>query len=146
LILGIAMLIFFTALKIELGLVTVVVGHVAFLTPAVLAAILSRLERLSPSYEQASRDLGANALQTFWLVTLPNIRTTLVGALLFAFTLSFDNIVLTFFLTGFKKTLPVEFWGRIRFGLTPVTNAIATLMVVFSIGLIIAANRLMTDE
>ena len=146
LVLGIALLIFFTTINVERSLLTVVIAHVTFLTPVVLSAVLSRLERLSPSYEQASRDLGATAWQTFRLVTLPNLRTTLVGALLFAFTLSFDNIVLTFFVTSFDKTLPVEFWGRLRFGLTPVTNALATIMVGFSIVLIIVANRFMNAE
>ncbi|NWG15866.1 MAG: ABC transporter permease [Chloroflexi bacterium] len=146
LVLGIALLIFFSSLDVELSMLTVIIAHVTFLTPVILSAVLSRLERLSPSYEQASRDLGANAWQTFGLVTLPNLRTTLIGALLFAFTLSFDNIVLTFFVTSFEKTLPLEFWGRLRFGLTPVTNALATIMVVFSIVLILAANRFMNAE
>jgi spermidine/putrescine transport system permease protein len=65
--------------------------------------------------------------------------------LFFAFTLSFDNIVVTFFITGFKKTLPLEFWGRIRFGLTPETNAVATIMVCLSVILIIIANRFMNE-
>jgi spermidine/putrescine transport system permease protein len=145
LVLGVALLILFSRFNVELSLNTIIVGHMVFLVPVILSAILARLERLSPSYEQASRDLGANAWQTFFFVTLPSIRTAMIGAVLFAFTLSFDNIVMTFFLTGFKKTLPLEFWGRIRFGLTPATNAIATLMVLISIVLIIAANRLMNE-
>lgn len=146
LVLGVALLIFFSWQQIELSLTTVIVAHVTFLMPVILTGVLSRLERMSPSYEQASRDLGATAWQTFFLITLPNIRTALIGALLFAFTLSFDNIVLTFFVAGFQKTLPLEFWGRIRFGLTPATNAVATIMTLLSIGLIIAANRLMREE
>jgi spermidine/putrescine transport system permease protein len=146
LVLGVALLIFFMFLKFELNIWTIIIGHVTFLMPVIMVAVLSRLERLSPNYEQASRDLGANAIQTFFLVTLPNIRTALIGALFFAFTLSFDNIVVTFFLTGFQKTLPLEFWGRIRFGLTPATNAVATIMVCLSVVLIVVANRFMSEE
>lgn len=146
LVLGIALLIFFSTLNIELSLITVTIAHIIFLTPIILIAVLSRLERMSPSYEQASRDLGASTWQTFRLVTLPGLRTTLIGALLFAFALSFDNIVLTFFVTSFEKTLPLEFWGRLRFGLTPVTNALATIMVSFSIILILIANYFIKSE
>lgn len=145
LVLGVALLLLFSAFKIELSLVTIAIGHITFLTPVMLTGILGRLERLPPSYEQASRDLGATGWQTFYLVTLPNIRTALISSMLYAFMLSFDNIVLTFFLTGYQKTLPLEFWGRIRFGLTPATNAVATLLLVFSLLLILISNRLMNE-
>ena len=145
LVLGVALLLLFSAAKIELSLVTIAIGHVTFLTPVMLTGILTRLERLPPSYEQASRDLGASAWQTFHLVTLPNIRTALISSMLYAFMLSFDNIVLTFFLTGYQKTLPLEFWGRIRFGLTPATNVVATLLLVCSLALILVSNRFMSE-
>jgi spermidine/putrescine transport system permease protein len=146
LVLGVSLLLLFSALHIGLSLVTIIIGHITFLTPVILTNILSRLERLPPSYEQASRDLGATQTQTFFLVILPNIRTALISSLLYAFMLSFDNIVLTFFLTGFQKTLPLEFWGRIRFGLNPATNAVATLLLLFSVILLMGSNWIMREE
>jgi spermidine/putrescine transport system permease protein len=146
LVLGVSLLLLFSTFKIELSLFTIVIGHVTFLTPVIMTSILSRLERLPSNLEHASRDLGASQFQSFFLVILPNIRTTLISSLLYAFMLSFDNIVLTFFLTGFQKTLPLEFWGRIRFGLNPATNAVATLLLCFSAILLLGSNWIMREE
>jgi spermidine/putrescine transport system permease protein len=87
-------------------------------------------------------DLGANPLRTFWHVTLPSIRLALIAAVLLGLTLSFDEVIITFFLVGEKLTLPMEIWTRIRFGFTPEINAIFTIIVFGSIILALVAALL----
>ena len=91
-------------------------------------------------------DLGARPLQTFWHVTLPNIRTAIVGSSLLAFTLSFDEIPVTFFLTGRDNTLPMYIWSAIRRGITPEINAVGTVIVVLSLGLIVLSVYLLRES
>jgi spermidine/putrescine transport system permease protein len=99
-IVGIALLIFFINLNLKLSAFTIILGHVSFTTPVVLMQMMSRIQRLGRTYEEAAQDLGANPLKTFFLVTLPLIKTAIIGAAFLAFTISFDEIVITYFLTG----------------------------------------------
>ena len=91
------------------------------------------LQKLDRAQEEASLDLGANYWQTFWRVTLPNLRLPIIGAALLIFTLSMDEIAVSFFLIGRDNTLPLEIWSRLRRGMTPEINAISTLIFVFSL-------------
>ena len=95
--------------------------------------------------EEASADLYANDWRTFWLVTLPTIRTAVLGAALLVFTLSLDEIAVTFFLIGRQNTLPLEIWGLLRRGITPVVNAVATLIFAVSFVIIVWWARLTRD-
>jgi spermidine/putrescine transport system permease protein len=88
--------------------------------------------------------LGAGKLQTLWNVVLPGLRTCLLGTGLLIFTLSMDEIAVTFFLIGRENTLPLEIWSRLRRGATPEMNAIATLIFLLSVGLIFLSQWLMT--
>jgi spermidine/putrescine transport system permease protein len=97
------------------------------------------------SLEEASADLYANPWRTFWYVTLPTIRTALLGAGLLVFTLSLDEIAVTFFLIGRQNTLPLQIWGVLRRGITPEVNAISTLIFAVSVGVIVLWSRLMED-
>jgi ABC-type spermidine/putrescine transport system permease subunit II len=81
-------------------------------------------------------DLGAGRIKTFWHVTLPGVRTSLLAACLLGFTLSMDEIAVSFFLAGTEPTLPVYVWGLLRFGFTPEVNAVFTLIGAFSLLLI----------
>ena len=81
------------------------------------------LQKLDRAQEEASLDLGANYWQTFWRVTLPNLKLPIIGAALLIFTLSMDEIAVSFFLIGRDNTLPLEIWGRLRRGITPEINA-----------------------
>ena len=89
-------------------------------------------------------DLGASEWRTFWRVTLPNLRVSLIAAGLLIFTLSLDEIAVSFFLIGRDNTLPLEIWSRLRRGITPEINAISTLILLFSIGTILIWYRLRT--
>ena len=129
LITGVSMLVFFRAAGVDLSLWTVIVGHGTALTAIVVTNVFARLQRFDRRIEEASADLGAKPWQTFLFVTLPNIKSALIGSSLIAFTLSFDEIPVTFFLTGRDNTLPMYIWSVIRRGITPEINAIGTIIV-----------------
>lgn len=135
-ILGIAILLFFVRIKLSLSPWTVLAGHVAFTTPFVMFQVGSRIQQMGMTYEDASNDLGANPAKTFFLVTLPMIKTSIIGGALLAFTISFDEIIVTYFLTGTWMTLPVYIYGMMRFGLTPQVYAISAIILIFSVFLI----------
>ena len=143
---GISMLILFRMMGFNLSLETVIIGHATALLAVVVTQVYARLQRLPASLQEASADLGASGLQTFFFVTLPNIRTAVIGAALLAFTLSFDEIPVTFFLTGRDNTLPMYIWSTMRRGLTPEINAIGTIIVGMSIVLIVISVTLLRDN
>jgi spermidine/putrescine transport system permease protein len=124
---------------------TVIIGHATALVAVVVTQVFSRLQRLPKSYEEASFDLGASSWQTFFMVTLPNIRTSVIGAGLLSFTLSFDEIPVTFFLTGRDNTLPMYIWSTMRRGITPEINAVGALIVCAS-AVLILTSVLLTRE
>jgi ABC-type spermidine/putrescine transport system permease subunit II len=135
-VLGISLLVVFNFAKVSTGFFTLVIGHAAFITPLVMFILQQRLKTMDPSIEHASMDLGAGRIKTFWHVTLPGVRTSLLAACLLGFTLSMDEIAVSFFLAGTEPTLPVYVWGLLRFGFTPEVNAVFTLIGAFSLLLI----------
>jgi spermidine/putrescine transport system permease protein len=136
---GVAMLSFFGLAGFPLGLLTVIVGHATFGFPVVFNTMNARLSRLPRSLEEAAADLGATPAQAFLRVTFPAIRSALIAGALLAFTLSFDEIVVTIFLTGPDNTLPMEIYSRLRFGMTPEINAVVTLILLASGVLVLAS-------
>ena len=99
--------------------------------------VCARLQRFNRRIEEASSDLGARPWQAFFLVTLPNIRSALIGSALLSCTVSFDEIPVTFFLTGRDNTLPMYIYSNLRRGVTPEINAVGTVIIVLSLGLIV---------
>jgi spermidine/putrescine transport system permease protein len=140
-IIGIALLILFINLNVSLSIFTILAGHVAFTTPVIMFQVAGRLQRMGRSYEYAALDLGANHIKTFWYVVLPMIKTAIIGGALLAFTISFDEIIITYFLTGTWTTLPVFIYGMLRFGLSPQIYAISSVILLFSIFLIFFMAR-----
>jgi ABC-type spermidine/putrescine transport system permease subunit II len=143
LVLGISMLVVFHSAKIEPGFWTIVAGHASFIAPVVMFILIQRLRTADPTLEQASMDCGAGHLRTFWHVTLPGLRVPLIAACLLGFTLSLDEISITFFLAGTQPTLPVYVWGLLRFGFTPEVNAAFTLLAGGSLLLLAVAGALL---
>lgn len=139
LMLAIGLLAFFAAIGLPLGLGTVVLGHAAFGTAFVVAVVRARLVQLDQSLEEASRDLGAGWFTTFLRVTLPSIAPAVVAGALLSFTLSIDEFVIAFFTSGpTSPTLPIEIYSRVRFGVTPEINALATILLLISAVAVIA--------
>jgi spermidine/putrescine transport system permease protein len=134
---GISMLNLFRVVGFNLSLETVILGHATALVSIVVTQVFARLQHLNRSFEEASGDLGARPWQTFLFVTLPNIRTAVIGSALLSFTVSFDEIPVTFFLTGRDNTLPMYIWSTLRRGITPEINAVGTMIILISLCVIV---------
>lgn len=135
LIIGVALLSYFVRfLGAPLGLPTVILSHLVIVEPFVIAIVFARLAAFDWSLVESARDLGASSLRTFFTITLPIIQPTIVGAGLVALALSLDDFVITFFTIGSGNTLPTMVWGMVRTSLDPSINAIATLLILLSIG------------
>ncbi|MDW3206166.1 MAG: ABC transporter permease [Alphaproteobacteria bacterium] len=133
-VLGIALLIFFVSLGVKLSLLTIIIGHCTFLTSYVFVVVSARIADMDESLEEASADLGADGWTTFRRVTLPMILPGVIGGALLAFIISMDDLVITYFIAGVDSTtLPVFIYGMLRRGIKPEINAIATIMLLFSI-------------
>jgi putative spermidine/putrescine transport system permease protein len=146
---GIALSNTFTqVLGVSLGLFTVIVAHATFCIVVVYNNVIARLRRNAASLEEASADLGADAWQTFRLITFPNMRTALVAGGLLAFALSFDEIIVTTFTLGAgQQTLPIWIFSNLfRPNNLPIVNVVAVLSVLLSIIPVYFAHRLTRDE
>ncbi|MCB1377391.1 MAG: ABC transporter permease [Alphaproteobacteria bacterium] len=144
-VLAIALLSFFTLIKLTLGLHSIVAAHVVFNIAFVTAVVRARLKSYDWSLNEASRDLGATAMNTFWRITFPLIRPSVIAAALLAFTLSIDEFIIAYFTAGAGQsstTLPMQIYAMIRFGVTPEINAMAAIVMGISFVLVLAAQRL----
>jgi len=143
---GISLLMFAVFAGFHLSLITVFLGMGTALISVATTELFAGLQKLDRAQEEASLDLGATPWQTFWRVTLPNLRLSLIAAGLLIFTLSMDEIAVTFFLIGRDNTLPLEIWARLRRGITPEINAISTLIFAVSVILILIWYRIRTHS
>jgi spermidine/putrescine transport system permease protein len=139
---GLSLLMLFNESRIKLSLLTIILGHGTALISVATTEVFAGLQKLDRAQEEASLDLGANYWQTFLRITLPNLKLSIIGAALLIFTLSMDEIAVSFFLIGRDNTLPLEIWGRLRRGITPEINAISTIIFVFSLAAIVLWYRL----
>ena len=140
LIIGVALMsCFVRLLHVPLGLGTVVLGHLVIAQPFVVLIVFARMATFDWMVVESARDLGASPLRAFLTVTLPIIRPTIVGAGLIALSISLDDFVIAFFTIGGGNTLPTLVWGMVRTSLDPTINAIATLLIVLSIGSTVVA-------
>ena len=119
------------------------IGHGTFCIVLVFNNVLARLRRVTLTLTEASMDLGADGWQTFWYVTLPTIRGAIIAGALLAFTLSFDEIIVTFFLIGAQNTLPLWILSHIRQGINfPEIDAAAVVVIAISIPIVLLAQYL----
>jgi spermidine/putrescine transport system permease protein len=139
---GLSLLMLFRAAEVKLSLLTVILGHGTALISVATTEVFAGLQKLDRAQEEASLDLGATYWQTFWRITVPNLKLSIIGAALLIFTLSMDEIAVSFFLIGRDNTLPLEIWGRLRRGITPEINAVSTIIFVFSLLTIVVWYRL----
>ena len=142
-VVGVSLLVFFVAATINLGIVTIIIAHVAFTISFVTIVVRARLSGMDGSVEEAAQDLGANPVQTFLRVTLPLILPGVMAGALLAFTLSFDDFVITFFVAGVDSTtLPLKIYSMIKFGVSPVINAISTVVLIVTMVLIFGGSSI----
>lgn len=142
LVIGTAMLVFFFWIGIKRGLVAILLGHVALSLPYVIVVVGARLATFPRAIEEAAATLGATPWQTFRRVTAPILAPGVIGGALFAFAVSFDQFVISYFLAPpGTTTLPVEIYAAIRKGFTPEINAISTIIIVVSMGALLLTAR-----
>ncbi|MFZ0547600.1 MAG: ABC transporter permease [Candidatus Promineifilaceae bacterium] len=137
-VMALSTLLFFVIFAIPLSRTTVLIAHVAFNISFVAVVVRARLADMDRNLEEAAADLGANEWVTFRRITLPLLAPGIVAGALMAFTLSLDDFVITFFVSGpGSTTLPVQVYSMIKFGVTPEVNALSTLMLLGSTILVI---------
>ena len=140
-ILGISLLILLNSLEIGLGIPVVIIGHIMLCTPFAMAVLTSRLDGFDKSLEEASMDLGETPWMTFWRVTFPLAAPGIVSSFLLTFIVSFDEFLLSFFLTNQQPTLPVYIWGQLRFPQRlPGVLAMGAMILVASCILVVIAE------
>lgn len=134
-LIGIGLLIFFRrALDLHLSLVTVIAGHLVFTTPFVVMIVAARLQGFDRRLEWAAADLGANRRRTLRYIVLPLISPAIIAGALLSVTLSIDEFVISYFTVGPQLTLPIFIYTQIKFGVTPEVNAVATVILVGTLG------------
>jgi ABC-type spermidine/putrescine transport system permease subunit II len=144
-LLGIAILIFMRrVLDLQLSLLTVVAGHLVLTVPFVILIVAARLQGFDRNLEWAAADLGADPRRTVRHIILPLIWPAILAGALISITLSIDEFVVTFFTVGSQLTLPIYIYTQIKFGVTPEVNAIATVMLATTLGLVILVAGVLT--
>jgi spermidine/putrescine transport system permease protein len=142
-IIAIASLLFFVTINIDLGIPTIIVTHVVYNTSIVALIVRARLAGIDRTLEEAAQDLGATPIRTIWRITIPLLYPAILAGGLLAFTFSFDDFVLTFFVSGATSTtLPLKIFSMLRFGVSPVINAVATVMLIVTLASIFSASLL----
>lgn len=136
-VLGISLLCIYTLLKLELGMFTLILAHISFSIPFVIINIRSVLENMDPNIEQAANDLGANKFKTFFYVVLPSLVPGIMSGAQLAFTLSLDDVVISYFTAGpGSNTLPLQVYSMIKTGVTPDVNALISIMLLIIFALL----------
>jgi spermidine/putrescine transport system permease protein len=142
-VVGISLLILFVLLGMPLGLTTITIAHIAFCISFVVVVVLARLQGMDQHLEEAAMTLGADEFTTFWRITVPLLWPGIVSGALLAFTMSFDDFVITSFVSGTgSSTLPMVVYGMVRKNIEPSINAISTIILVTTSVLIYLADRL----
>src|SRR5690242_6135376 len=140
LLIGVSLLVLFTStFHWTLSPETAVIGQSVYTTPFVILLVAARLQGFDTALERAAADLGANAFQRLRRVVLPLILPAIFAGALFAFTLSLDEFIITYFLIGGHNTLPIFIYTQVKFGITPEVNALASLLLAASLALIALA-------
>ncbi|MDR2314049.1 MAG: ABC transporter permease [Spirochaetaceae bacterium] len=135
-IIGVSLSVFFTGVKMQLGLGTILIAHISFNLPFVFLMVMARLDEFDFSIIEAAYDLGASEFQTLIKVTVPVCMPGIVSGFLTAVTISLEDFVITYFVTGpGSSTLPIYIYSAIRFGVSPVINALSVVMILGTVAL-----------
>jgi spermidine/putrescine transport system permease protein len=142
-IMGVSLLAFFVAVGLPLGRLSIVLAHVSFQVSFVALIVRARLQDFPPALLEAARDLGADELGAIRRVLLPMVRPGIAAGALLALALSIDDFVITYFTAGAgASTLPIRIYSMVKRGVTPDINALSTLLLLFTLALILGALRL----
>ncbi len=133
-VMGISLLVLFSAINIPKGMTTLIIAHITFSVSYVISVVKARLDGFDKSVEEAAVDLGASSLQTFFLITLPIIAPGVIAGALLAFTLSLDDVIISFFVSApGSTTLPLKVFSMVKFGVTPEINALSTIILLITV-------------
>lgn len=136
-VMGISLLTMFSKTNVPRGMLTLILAHVTFSIPYVIFNVRARLSGYDSSIEEASLDLGANRIRTFFEITLPVLAPGIAGGALLAFTLSIDDVIISYFVNGQTKTYPLKVMESIKSGVSPDVNALSTLILIGTIILVV---------
>ena len=146
-VMGIALLILFASLSLPLGFWTLLLAHVTFNIPFVVVTVLGRIGGFDRHLIEAARDLGATEFQVFHKILLPLLAPAVVAGWLLSFTLSMDDVMVSFFVTGPSfEILPLKIYSMVRLGVTPEINALCTIMLGVTLGMILIAQLLLREK
>jgi spermidine/putrescine transport system permease protein len=146
-VVGISLLLLFALLKFPLGLTSITIAHVAFCISFVVIVVLARIQGMDENLEEAAMILGADEITTFWKITVPQLWPGILSGALLAFTMSFDDFVITSFVSGpGSSTLPIVVYGMVRKNVEPSINAISTIILLGTAVLIYGADRLARER
>lgn len=147
LVMGISLLILFVGLNLEPGFLSLLIAHITFSIPFVVVTTLARLQGFEQSILEAAHDLGASDSQAIRLVLLPILAPALLSSWLLSFTLSMDDVVISFFVSGPSyEVLPLKIYSMVRLGIKPEVNALCTIIFGLSLVLVILSRRLVRDD
>lgn len=137
-VIGIGLMVLFTALNIEFGMLTLIIAHIVFTTPYVILSVLPKLKMMDRNLSEAAMDLGATPMQTLFKVIIPEIKQGIVAGAMMAFTLSIDDFVISFFTKGKGlNTISTTVYSMARRGINPTINALSTIMFVVTLILLV---------
>ena len=142
LVVGVALLSFYSNLDVPMSIKTVIVSHLVVTQPFVILVVYARMVNFDYNMVESARDLGASPLRAFFTVTLPIVRSTVIGAAFIAMAISVDEFIIAFFTIGGGNTLPTFVWGMLRTSLDPQINAIATILIALTVGSMAIALKL----
>jgi spermidine/putrescine transport system permease protein len=146
-IMGMTFLAFFSLLALPFGMLTLVIAHTAFCVPYVYLLVRARLAGLDKSYVEAARIMGAGSMRAFYDITLPLVLPAVISGMLISFSMSFDDVIVSVFVAGIHtNTLPMKIYSQIKTGVTPKTNAMCTLIFLFTVILCLVAAALSLKE
>jgi len=146
-VMGIALLILFVLLGLSLGFISLLIAHITFCLPFVVVTVLSRLSGFDKSMIEAAKDLGANGWQTFWRVILPPIMPAVIAGFLLSFTLSLDDVIISFFVSGVEfEILPIKIFSMVRLGVKPEINALCAMMFGFTLIVVGLSHYLLKEQ
>ncbi|HEX4795377.1 MAG TPA: ABC transporter permease [Humisphaera sp.] len=142
-IMGVSLMLLFRAIGLQRGYLTVIIAHVTFCFPFVMAAVQARLVGLDPSLEEAAMDLGATPRQAFFRIIVPYLLPGIIAGAMLAFTLSLDEFMVTYFTyDAGSTTLPVRIYASVKAGMKPTLNAVSTLFVVATAILVLLSDAI----
>ena len=146
-LMGLSMLLFFVALKVNLGMFTIGLAHVTFCLSYVAMTVLARLQDFDDTLSEAAQDLGAGWWTTLWRVLIPMLAPGILAGGLLAFTLSIDDFVISFFVAGpGSTTLPIRIYSMIKYGAPPLINALSTILLVVTFACVTISQLLSRNK